>query len=239
MLGPAKPMKRPVLTILIAFFFTQQIKAQSFNVVVNQTAIYEADPYEIREAPATVKNIASTSKKVLVSREILSLFNAHDNYFCWGLNCYGPVTSQSPDTITFASQEENSSFKGYINPNGADGASKVKYCFINAENTLDRACFTVDYLFGVNSFEPKISGNGSRSVPAVPASYDPYSQTIKVSVNGGKIDTMNMLGQSVELNFKYDGTGMVADASRLKTGYYFLFGSNERGPWSARVIVTK
>jgi len=232
-------MKKPILLILIAILFTQQIKAQSFSVVADQTTIYETDPFEIRDSPAKVKNISTSAKNVLVSREIVSLFNAHDNYFCWGINCYGPVTNQSPDTITLAPQEENDSFKGYLNPNGVDGASKVTYCFINADNPSDRSCFTVEYFFGITSLEPKTYGNGTRSIPSVPASYDPYNQTIKVSVNGGKIDTMNMLGQSVELNFKYDGTGMVADASRLKTGYYFLFGENERGPWSARVIVTK
>jgi len=235
----AKPMKKPILLILTAFFSIQQIKAQSFTIVAPQTTIYETDPFEIVNAPAKVVNVSQTSKRVLVTREIISLPNTFDNYFCWGINCYGPVTSQSPDTIVLAAQEENNSFKGYINPNGINGAAQVKYSFINADNGLDRASFTVDYLIGTTALEPKSSGTGTRSVPAVPASYDPYNQTIKVGVSGGKIDTMNMLGQSVELNFKYDGTGMVADASRLKTGYYFLFGSNEKGPWSARVIVTK
>jgi hypothetical protein len=232
-------MKKPILGILFGFLFSQQAQSQSFTVVAEELTILENDPFELRESPAIVKNISSSNKRVLVSREVISLFPSHSNYFCWGINCYGPVTSQSPDTLTLAPNEENGSFKGYINPNGADGVSKINYCFINADNTADRVCFTVDYLFGIAALEPRTSGGGSRDVPAVPASYDPYNQTIKVSVNGGKIDTMNMLGQSVELNFKYDGSGMIADASRLKTGYYFLFGSNERGPWGARVIVTK
>jgi hypothetical protein len=232
-------MKKPILGVLIAIFFAQHVQSQSFTVVANELTILENDPFELRDSPAVVKNISGSNKRVLVSREIVSLVSAHSNYFCWGINCYGPVTSESPDTLTLAPNEENATFKGYINPYGADGISKVNYCFVNADNTADRSCFTVNYLFGVAGLEPKNSGGGRKDIPAVPASYDAYNQTIKVSVNGGKIDTMNMLGQSVELSFKYDGTGMIADASRLKTGYYFLFGANERGPWSARVIVTK
>jgi hypothetical protein len=114
--------------------------------------------------------------------------------------------------------------------------AEVRYCFVNADNSSDKACYKVRYLSGVASTMP---GKEPGQAVQVPATYDAYSQTIKVNVAGGKIEVWNMLGQKVDLTFRYDGTGMVADASSLKPGYYFLFGNNEKGPWSARVVVSR
>jgi len=232
-------MQKSILGILICFSLSQHSNSQSITLSVLDTVLSGQDLFVIKDVPVKVRNSSTSSLKLIVKREIISLAQNHANYFCWGINCYGPSTDQSPDTISLTNGEENDSFKGYLDPGGSAGESKVKYCFIDALNTINQSCFVASYRFGsAASTEPK-GRNYSVSIPSIPASYDPITQTIKVNVNGGKIDVMNMLGQNIDLTFRYDGTGMVADASSLKTGYYFLFGTNERGPWSARVIVTK
>jgi len=228
-------MQIRILILVILFFIFQSVEAQSFEVIVEDTLLIEPDPNVLLSAHADVKNITNTPIKTLVSREEISIAPSHFNYFCWGVNCYAPTTIVSPDTILLEPQVLNGTFKGYIDPDGTSGASYIRYCFINAVNPTDRVCFNVKYLVGTTAIERPDPGKPV----TVPASYDSYSQTIKVNVNGGKIEIMNMLGQKVDLTFRFDGTGMVADASTLKTGYYFLFGVNEKGPWSARVIVTK
>ena len=231
-------MKTSILGILFLSILTQQVAGQALVLHGVDTLKTSTDVFTIQEASVQVKNLTNRNIHVFVSREILTLAADHINYFCWGANCYGPATNFSIDTLTIAPQEEELSFKGYLDPGGVSGISKIRYCFYNTGNQPDRKCFDVKYIFGTTAIEPTSNNNGI-AIPSVPASYDSYSQTIKVKVSSGKIDVMNMLGQSVDLKFQYDGTGMVADASSLKTGYYFLFGTNEKGPWSARVIVTK
>ena len=230
-------MFKVLLGLFLSFFILQQSYAQSFTLTRGDTMVAEADPYQLRDSESKVKNVSSSNLRMVVTREILSLGTNHINYFCWGINCYGPGTDESPDTIVLAPQEENNTFKGYVDPSGGETESRIRYCFINADNASDKICYDVKYLFGVASVTP--GGGAPKNVPSVPASYDVYSQTIRVNVTGGKIETMNMLGQNVDLTYRYDGSGMVADASSLKAGYYFLFGVNERGPWSARVVVSK
>jgi hypothetical protein len=229
-------MKKLILLFLLIGTFSAGLKAQSFEISEYDTLV--ADPevsFEVY-SKAKVKNLTGQPIRTIVSREAIQLAPNHINYFCWGVNCYGPLTITSPDTLLVEAQGVNTTFKGYIDPSGNDGASVIRYCFINATNPSDRTCFVARYLLGTAAVSnPGEPGQATK----VPASYDAYSQTIKVNVNGGKIEILNMLGQKADLTFRYDGTGMIADASSLKTGYYFLFGNNEKGPWSARVIVTK
>jgi hypothetical protein len=228
-------LKRIQITIFILFSF-QVVKAQSYLVTVEDTVVFHLDATTPAAAHADVKNQTNAPLRTIVSRQELLIAPEHVNYFCWGVNCYAPTTIVSPDTLSLAPGEINNSFVGYIDASGFNGSSIIRYCFTNALNPADKSCIDVRYVLGETAIEkPKDPGKGV----SVPASYDSYSQTIKVSVNGGRIDILNMLGQKIDLTFRYDGTGMVADASSLKTGYYFLFGVNEKGPWSARVIVAK
>lgn len=236
-------MKKVLLLFFISSILNSQVsQAQistgSFELTSDDTLMLEADNFAVLESHASVKNISNQAVKTIVSREILNTSTGHSNYFCWGVNCYGPMTSESPDTISIAAGETNISFKGYLDGGGVDGVSTVRYCFSNADVSSDRACYVVKYALGTASAASGFSKEPGQPTQ-VPATYDPSSQTIKVNVAGGKIEVWNMLGQKVELDFRYDGTGMVADASKLKTGYYFLFGNNEKGPWGAKVLVTK
>lgn len=228
-------MKLRILCLLLTISCFSVAQAQSFEIVTADTLVIEEESNVLAEAHAQIRNTTNNTIRTLVSREVISSTPGHFNYFCWGVNCYAPVTSQSPDTLPVDPLAINNSFKGYIDADNNDGISIVKYCFINASNPSDRACFTARYQFGVTA----IAGNEPGKAVAVPAMYDPYSQTVRINVNGGKIETWNMIGQKIELKFQYDGTSMVADASSLKPGYYFLFGNSDNKVWSARVIVTK
>jgi len=229
-------MRKLILFTFGSFLIFQSAKAQSLTILTEDTLLQDPNTNVLLEARADIQNNTTVPIRTLVSREEIVIAPEHVNYFCWGVTCYAPTTIVSPDTITVNPNQLNGTFKGYIDPSGLEGNSTIRYCFINALNSADKACFVVKYQVGQTAVgAPKEPGQTVK----VPASYDAGSQTIKVTVNGGKIEILNMLGQKVDLNFRYDGTGMEADASTLKTGYYFLFGTNEKGPWSARVIVTK
>lgn len=230
------PMTKRLLLFSLFLLTSVRSFSQSLQLTQIDTILSNGDPFQILESHGYVKNISANPVRVVVSREIISLGPDHINYFCWGVNCYAPFTSESPDTLTLAPQQVNTSFKGYIDPSGGNGLSSVKYCFINADAPAsDRTCYVAKYASGTSAAGKDISDRKS----GVKATYDSYNRTITVNVAGGKIETWNMLGQKMDLDFRYDGSGMTADASILKTGYYFLFGVNELGPWSARVVVTR
>ena len=231
-------MKLHILSVFILSVFSFNAIGQSLKLDLADTVVNSEDlnPISPDASHAIIRNISTGFRNVKVKRQVISQQAGHVTYFCWGPSCYGPNTNESPDIIALDSQTVDSSFKGYVAPNGVAGITKVRYCFQTTENPLDEVCYTVTHNFGATSVMPATPVS---RVTAVQANYDPSSQTIHVEVNGGKIDVMNMLGQQVVLTFRYDGAGMSADASTLKTGYYFLFGRNESGPWSARVVVSK
>lgn len=232
------PMLKRILLLAFSGLTLSLAQAQSYQVIVSDTVIAEEDASFLGVAHAEVKNITNSPVRTIVSRQELNVNSNHTSYFCWGVNCYAPTTSQSPDTLVLLPQQTNNTFKGYLDPSGFDGFSVVRYCFTNAQNPADQTCVVFKYLAGTAVTSVEKPGEPGQTAK-VPASYDSGSQTIRVNVNGGRIEILNMLGQKMDLNFRYDGGGMIADASTLKTGYYYLFGNNERGPWSARVIVAK
>lgn len=232
-------MKKLILSCCLSIILLSVSYAQSFQLLSADSLVSEEESTVLAEAHASIKNISGSTIRTVVSRELISFHPDHINYFCWGVNCYGPVTNQSPDTLLVGPQVTNSTFKGYLEADGNDGVSVVRYCFINADNPSDKVCFSAKYQMGLTSVkEGNGGGEPGKAVP-IPAMYDSYSQSIRINVNGGKIEIWNMIGQKVDLNFRYDGSAMVADASSLKPGYYFLFGNSESKVWSARVMVTK
>lgn len=229
-------MKLKLLFLLLLTASISASKGQSLQILNSDTLVIEEEAEVLAQAHAQVKNVSNNTVRVIVNRELIALNSNHDNYFCWGVNCYGPATTQSPDTLQMAPNAVNNTFKGYIDAAGFIGNSVVKYCFINADNLTDRSCFTARYQMGLTSIA---GGEPGKAVP-VPAMYDPYTQTIRINnVSGGKVEIWNMIGQKVDLNWRNDGSALVADASSLKPGYYFLFGNSENKVWSARVMVTK
>ena len=233
------PMNRQILSvILFSFLLSSGLQAQTFELIYEDT-ILNSSQLNSNPPPSVhvkVKNISGSLKQVRVQKQVISKPASHQAYFCWGINCYSPAVMVSPDILPLDDTEIDTSFVAYVNPGGTAGTARIRYCFQDADNPTNQTCIVINTNYSTTSVTPD---GPSERLSSVQANYDPFSQTIHVDVSGGKIDVMNMLGQAVPLSFRYDGSGMSADASNLKTGYYFLFGKNENGPWSARVIVTK
>jgi hypothetical protein len=229
-------MQIRILAFLILNLVFQSVHAQSFEVIPGDTLLLEPDANAILHAYAQIRNRSISNLQLVVSREEISMAPVHTNWLCLAKECDETESSSIQDTVFLPSFSSGFNFSGHLDPHGANGTSVIRYKFRNAADRSEKASFEVRYQVGLAAIGKPVDPGRAVNVPAT---YDPYTQTIKVSVNGGKIEVWNMLGQKVDLNFRYDGTGMVADASSLKTGYYFLFGTNEKGPWSARVIVTK
>ena len=177
-------MRKLILFTFGSFLIFQSVKAQSLTVLTVITILQDPSTNVLLEARADIQNNTNVPIRTLVSREEIVIATEHVNYFCWGVSCYAPTTIVSPDTITVNPNQLNGTFKGIIDPGGLEGNSTIRYCFINALNSADKACFVVKYQFGPASV---VALKEPGQTVKVPATYDAGSQTIKVNVNCGKI----------------------------------------------------
>lgn len=133
-------MKKLYLLFVLALAFNG-IQAQSLTA----TNVYiDGDPLFLMEGHATITNISSSTKDVVVARTVNSLFPGHNTYFCW-VQCYSNMTNVSPDHITLAPGSNTDLFRGDLETFAVSGISSISYCFYDVNNTSDSVC--VQYVY--------------------------------------------------------------------------------------------
>ena len=140
--------KISVLFALFVFAFSIS-KAGSFSITYSETTVTDTTIGGIMVGHVYVKNTSNAPVRVIVKRTVQAIDPMQFSYFCWGVNCYSPATSQSPDIITIPANTENQTFKGYLDPQGILTDSRVSYRFINADNPADTLGFTILYRSGI------------------------------------------------------------------------------------------
>jgi len=137
-------MKKSLL-ILILSVLTSIASAQNLQIINHSSPYtYNGSSDKLAHVNVHVKNNASTSTTVFTHRKIQSLTPGHLSYFCFGVTCYPPNVSKSPDVITLAAGASDTSIITYLDPLGTVGASIVTYCVKNTQET-DSACITITY----------------------------------------------------------------------------------------------
>jgi hypothetical protein len=139
-------MIKQILSLIVVIITAMSANAQSFTLTFPSTS-YSGPPNQLLEAPVTVENISGAELHLLVLRKTNTLASGHDSYFCWSINCYGPPTSLSTDTVHLLPGATDNSFKGYLSPTlGTSGTSVVEYCFFDYNTPGDSVCVTFNYL---------------------------------------------------------------------------------------------
>lgn len=137
-------MKKSLL-ILFLSVLTSIASAQNLQIINHSSPYtYNGSSDKLAHVNVHVKNNASTSTTVFTHRKIQSLTPGHLSYFCFGVTCYPPNVSKSPDVITLAAGASDTSIITYLDPLGTVGASIVTYCVKNTQET-DSACITITY----------------------------------------------------------------------------------------------
>jgi hypothetical protein len=221
--------------ILLFFGFAiQNLKAQTFEISCEDSVVFEPDLFQYIQTSAIVKNISNTTVHTIVTKEEISVQPGHRCFFNWDLLHHPPSASESYDTIVLAPQEENNSFSSVLDPNGINGTSTIRYCFVDAFNPANRNCIQLRINYGVNSKSEVISGDLPKIVSPT---FDSESQSIRIKENAENIKVWNMVGQNMNLDFKLDGHETIANASTLKNGIYILTGNVKNVPFRGSVRV--
>lgn len=96
------------------------------------------------QAEIGVRNSGQSPINVNVRRQVISAVPGSRNSFCWGVNCYPPAVSLSPNSQTIAAGAVDNTFKGDYEPRNNPGTSIIKYCFF-AVGENDTACATITF----------------------------------------------------------------------------------------------
>lgn len=132
-------------SLLLVFFSSLIGFAQAQNIqIVDPVSSVVGSADEIAHINLHVKNNSSSTQQIYLQRTIVSLVPGHLSYFCFGVTCYPPGVSKSPDNLTLAAGATDESVKTYIDPRSEVGVSTVNYCYYNLAKT-DSACLLLTY----------------------------------------------------------------------------------------------
>ena len=225
-----KTMKKIALTILLALFatasFSQSIKlfyegeevSDTLNIFVNR--INDESTFWL-----SVKNNASDSLYITVSKEVLSELPDSYNTFCLG-NCYDPSVMVSPSTLNLAAGESstNDQFHFVYYPANQYGTTSVKYSFYDERiNEIPRQ-IVVNYITGEVGIDEPVTAKLFNAYPN-PATSNvtiQYDLSARSSGDNAQIVLTSLVGNRVIVQPLNNASGKsTIDLSNLVAGIYF------------------
>ena len=216
-------MNKNILSLVTFLALAAVLQAQNFSISFPATQ-YAGPPSMLLEAPVTVTNISGGELHLLAMRKTNNLASGHDSYFCWSINCYGPPTSLSPDTVHLAPGASDISFKGYLSPTmGTSGTSVVEYCFFDYSTPNDTVCVTFTYIIDSALSVGELSPEQifSQPYPNPSNSYVIFNYNIN-TYKTGEIQIHNLLGSKVTSHQLSDKMGaLIIPVKEMKPGIYF------------------
>lgn len=117
--------------------------SKSFELLNIKDSVSESATRPLIEATALVKNTGSSAKSVKVKRYELEVVAGSVNQICWGVQCYPPNVSVTPDAQLINAGSIDSTFKADYRPEGNPGISKYMYVFFDENNPNDSIAVTM------------------------------------------------------------------------------------------------
>ena len=216
-------MTKNLLSFIFVLCITLGVYAQNFTI--SYPAIqYAGPPNQLLEAPVTVTNTSNSVLHLMAYRKTNNLAPGHESYFCWSINCYGPPTNLSTDTVHLSPGADDNSFKGYLSPiSGTDGTNVVEYCFFDYNTPQDSICVTFTYVFDQSLSVGDLSAEQifSNPYPNPANQYVMFSYDLSQNKKG-IIQIHNLLGSIVKKFPLTDKRGVIyLPISDLNAGVYF------------------
>ncbi len=211
-------MKKSSLIMFLSFFFGF---AQAQNIqIVDPVSSVVGSADEIAHINLYVKNNTANTQQIYLQRTIISLVPGHLSYFCFGITCYPPGVSKSPDNLTLAPGATDESVKTYIDPRSEIGVSTVNYCYFNLAKT-DSACLLLTYDMVATGI---VNNSHRKFVKVFPNPADEYVNlafnTEKVYVNA-EVQISDLSGRMVATESVSTKEGLIkVDVSTLPAGVY-------------------
>jgi len=176
------------------------------------------------DAYVTIENHNVTdSLFVTAERTINDTASGHINLFCYGIACYPPSTSISPDPARIGPGGSDNTFKSQLLPNGNVGVSEVKYCFYDQSNITDSTCVRFIYDVLAVGIEDVATGATFSSPSPNPANnFTAFTYDLKGNTQNFNIEVYNMLGSIVKtVEIPEQRGALIINTSELETGIYF------------------
>lgn len=211
-------MKKSLLLVILSFLFSFGF-AQNIQIVDPVTSV-QGNSEEIAYINLHVKNNSSTTQEIYLQRTIVSLVPGHLSYFCFGITCYPPGVSKSPDNLTLTAGSTDESVKTYIDPRSEVGVSTVNYCYYNLAKT-DSACLLLTYDMALTGI---VNNSHLKFVKVFP---NPADENISLAFNTEKVYTnseiqiSDLSGRIVASEKVSTKEGLIkVDVSTLPAGIY-------------------
>lgn len=179
-----------------------------------------------------VTNTGTSTNVYNAKRYDMILNSGAAAYFCFAGNCYGPSTFVSPSSLTLTSGQSASQIAGPyqklvadLDEGPATGVSRIKYTFINVNNSADSIQITLRYNDPAASLKEINNSLNSLQISPNPAS--DYT-SIKLTSNNNYNSTVsifNSIGSLVSTKnvLVVKGENKIAlNTSELNTGIYFV-----------------
>ena len=142
-------MKKVLLVCSLVFVYGYSI-AQSLTATNYSSNVVHPNPFQVAQYVATINNISSSTKAVMVERTVNNLAPGHTSYFCWDV-CYSESTYISGNPLAIPAGGQNNSFYFDLDPHGVTGIDTCCYKFFDMNNVSDfvEICFYVDVTTGI------------------------------------------------------------------------------------------
>src|SRR5688572_4863530 len=207
----------------------KKLLLSAFSAVLFTGAFAQTSPIQIQNAPPVVfggygqgnvlqasfpvMNTSSQSINVAVARKIISQVAGSENNFCWGVNCYPPNVSVSPDFETIAANGTNSSFIADYTPNGFPGNTCIRYSFFKTTGTPDSVHTTI--CFNANTISGSRKDVDLNNLIGMP-SPNPANEMTVIQYNlpagtkNAKLRVLNAIGGLVkEMSLEKQGAALI------------------------------
>ena len=170
-----------------------------------------------------IYNVSANSLDVMLERTDISVLPGTENTFCWGLNCYPPQVTLSPNPATIAGGATESSFVGDFYPYGTAGLNTVQYRFFDSNNSNDAVTIVVNY-----DTSPLGIHSASAASNSLNVGYNPNGNLMAISYNlknlqSAHINIIDMLGKTLK-TFPVNSTSgnIIFSTEGMSSGVYFV-----------------
>lgn len=239
-------MKR-ILLVVMAAFSVAAVQAQSQLPLQTQNAPATVYGGYTQPAPLVasfpVVNTGSQALNIKVARKVISEVAGSENNFCWGVNCYPPFVSVSPDAENIAAGATNSSFIADYTPMNMPGITIIRYSFFK-ENSTDSIHTTVrfDATSAVNSTKKNMDNVASISAPSPNPARDltMIRYNLPGNTRNNKLKVFNAIGGVVkEVSLTQKQGDLILVTSQLPNGIYFYTLQSDNNSVVTKKLIVK
>ncbi len=173
-----------------------------------------------------IKNISSSTKTYGLKRTDVILNTDADAYFCFAGTCYVPAVTTSPNNVTLAPGAQDQPTQIYLDENGTQGYSEIRYEVFDVNNPTDKVTFTFKYNPGFATSVRSYASVFSSVSDVYPNPSASKAQIVvnAANTNNATVSITNALGSVVSSKNIELMTGkntVSLDAENLNSGIYF------------------